>query len=81
MSTVHNPYAIPTGLEDTKEDGQDMEASPTNSTEEAPTDSQDTNAPGEKPNYLTSNVLNGICSEETINFEDNGLFMMSPLFT
>jgi len=41
MSPIHNPYAAMVGLED-EEDGQEMEASPTNSNEDTQAEDQDT---------------------------------------
>jgi len=51
-----------------------MEASPTNSKEETPTASHNLDEPGEKLKDLTFDVLHGVCNEEMINFEDDGLF-------
>jgi len=33
------------------------------------------------PKSLITGILNGVCNEETVNFKDDGLFMMPPLFT
>jgi len=78
MSPVHNPYVVPVGLED-EEDGQEMEASPTNSNEEAQMEDLDTTC-GEQQSDPTSEVLQGVRDEETINFKDDRLFMMPPSF-
>jgi len=58
-----------------------MEPSPTNSDKEVPMEDQDTTTRGEQKSNLTSGVLQGIQDEETINFENEGLFLMSPSFT
>jgi len=41
MSTIHNPYAIPAGLDMPDEDREEMEASPMNLNKYIPTDSHD----------------------------------------
>jgi len=79
MSTVHSPYNVPMGLKEEEDFEQKMEASPTNSKDETPTASHDTNKQGETKDP-TDNALNSIW-EETENFDDAGLFPIPPSFT
>jgi len=58
-----------------------MEANTMNTNAVAPTESHYLDEHGELPKDLMTDILNGVCNEDTVNFEDKELFMMPPLFT
>jgi len=62
MSPIHNTYAVLASLED-EEDGQKMEASPTNSNKEGPMEDLDT-AQGDQQSNPASKALQGVRKEK-----------------
>jgi len=72
---------IHAGLKEPNEDEQEMETCTTSSQEAGPVESYNSYEQGKIPKSLITGILNGVCNEETVNFKDDGLFMMPPLFT
>jgi len=49
--------------------------------EVGPTESHDSDMQGKMLKDLTTDILNGICDNKIVSLEDDGLFMMLPLFS